>query len=344
MPRLRIAIAALALGAPCLAHAGSWDTSFKVRDGMAATFELPFPVAFPGKVLIEASWTGQRPLFFGIEGAEKVSVARRSGPSPQSIEVEAAPKASGADVVWKLTVKALAARGPVEGRVTVTVPDDPVVVAAREAALRPPPPTPPPPPPWTVRADPPKDATPSVAATFRAVEAYRTSVAATTPVDACAWQQEFLRYAAIARDRLASSSAPPDVPTLRYFARLGSAIRSVEEMRTSREPALAGPIPPDREARRDWLIARNERVRPIERRLDELNELLRRGHAPALEEERWVPRLTACLTACERFFDERVRLGGEADASNRELAEAQWDRVLAAAGVLEAFGPYLNEP
>ena len=67
-------------------------------------------------------------------------------------------------------------------------------------------------------------------------------------------------------------------------------------------------------------------------------------HAPALAEERWVPRLTACLTACERFFDDRVRLGSEEMAPNRELAEAQWDRVLAAARVLEAFGPFLNEP
>jgi hypothetical protein len=191
---------------------------------------------------------------------------------------------------------------------------------------------------------PPKDATASVAETFRAVEAYRVSVAPSIPVDACAWQQEFLRYAAIARDRLVTSAATPDVPTLRYFARLGSAIRSVEELRSSREPALAGPVPEDREARRDWLITRNEKVRPIERRLDELSELLRRGHAPALEEERWVPRLTACLTACERFFDERVRLGSDADASNRELAEAQWSRLLAAAEVFEAFGPYLNEP
>ena len=344
MPRLRLGIAACVLLAPCLAEAASWDATFTVHEGMAGTFELPFPVAFSGPIVVEASWTGGRPLFFGVEGGEKVSIARRSGPSPQKIDLTAEPKQSGADIVWKLTIKALAARGTVEGRVTVTVPDDPVVVAAREAANRPPPPTPPPPPPWTVRAEPPKDATRTVVEAFRAIEAYRVSVASPTPPDACAWQQEFLRYAAIARDRIASSSATPDIPTLRYFARLGSAIRAVEEMRSSPEPALAGPVPEDREARRDWLISRNERVRPIERRLDELNELLRRGHAPALVEERWVPRLTACLTACERFFDERVRLGGDADASNRELAQAQWSRLLAAAEVLEAFSPYLNEP
>ena len=345
MSRLaRFALLAAVLG-PSLARAASYDAAFSVSEGMPGTFELPFPVLFEGKIVVEATWTGPRPLFFGVEGAGKISMARRSGPSPQTLEIEAPAKAAGPGVVWKLTVKALAARGPVEGSVRVTVPDDPVIVAAREAAKRPPPPTPPPPPPWMVPAEAPAGATSSVEETFRAVEAYRVTVAAPgAPVDACAWQQDLLRYATGARDRLAVRGTPPDLPTLRYFGRVASAIRAVDELRTSRDPALAGPLPEDREARRDWLINRNERVRPVERRLDELTELLRRGHAPALEDERWVPRLTACLTACERYFDERVRLGSDTIAPNHELAEAQWERVLASARVFEAFGPYLNEP
>jgi hypothetical protein len=345
MLRLPLLILALALAGPRPTHAASWDASFNVAEGMAGTFELPFPVAFPGTVVVEARWSGPRPVFFGVDGPSKLSMARRSGPSPQRIEIEAEPAHAGAGVVWKLTVKALAARGAVDGRVTVTVPDDPVVVAMREAANRPPPPTPPPPPPWMVRTEAPRDATRSLVDAFRAVEAYRAIVVAPGgPVDACSWQQEFLRYAASARDRLASPGTPPDVPTLRFFSRLAAAVQAVEELRSSSDPVLAGPVPEDREHRRDWLIARAERVRPVERRLDELTELLRRGHAPALEDERWVPRFTACLTACERNFDERVRLGNEAIAPNRELAEAQWDRILAAAGILASFGPYLNEP
>src|SRR5262249_54539128 len=96
--------------------------------------------------------------------------------------------------------------------------------------------------------------------------------------------------------------------------------------------------------RRDWLIARAEIVRPVERSLDELNELLRRGHAPALEDQPWLPRLNACLTACERYYDERVRLGRDDEASNRELAAAQWSRILAASRVLDAWAPFLKEP
>jgi hypothetical protein len=54
--------------------------------------------------------------------------------------------------------------------------------------------------------------------------------------------------------------------------------------------------------------------------------------------------LTACLTACERFFDERVRFGGAELAPNQSLAAAQWARILAAQRVLDAFGSYLKEP
>jgi hypothetical protein len=343
MSRLPFVLLACTLAGPP-ALAASWDASFSVAEGMPGTFELPFPVLYAGKVVVEAKWTGPRPIFFGVEAAGKVSMARRSGPSPQVLEIEAEPKASGAGVVWKLTVKALAARGPVEGTVKVTVPDDPVIVAAREAAKRPPPPKPTPPPAWMVPASVPGGATASIAGAFHAVEAYRGLVVGPkAPVDSVAWQQEFLRFATATRDKLLSGS-PPDVPTLRYFNRLAAAIRAVEELKNSRDPVIAGPVPKDREERRDWLIARSEKVRPIERRLDELTELLRRGHAPALEDERWVPRLTASLTACERYLDERVRLGNDATAPNGELADAQWDRILASAAIFESYGPYLNEP
>jgi hypothetical protein len=125
---------------------------------------------------------------------------------------------------------------------------------------------------------------------------------------------------------------------------LAAAIRAVDLLRASANPVIAGPIPENRDDRRDWLLARNEIVRPIERSLDELTELLRRGHAPALEQEQWLPRLTACLTACERYYDERVRFGSDEIAPNRELAAAQWNRILAAGRVFAAWAPFLKEP
>jgi len=331
---------------PASARAAYQDYSISVPDGREAKFELPFSVDYVGSVTIDASWTGPRLLFFGVEGPGRVSLARRSGPSAQRLVVDvdgaSVPRGAG----FKLTIKALPARGEVVGTVRVTVPDAPEVVARREAELHPPPPPPPPPPAWALRANAPPGAGPDTAKVYVAVEAFRAALleAKDAAPDACTWQIEFLKYAVAVRDRLGDQGTPLDVPTLRYFARLSAAIRNVDMLRTSTAAAIAGPVPADRDERRDWLLARNEIVRPIERSLDQLTELLRGGHAPALEDELWLPRLTACLTACERFYEERVRIGGEENAPNRELAAAQWNRILAAGLVFEAWAPFLKEP
>ncbi len=320
-------------------EAASQDYTIAVPDGREATFVIPIAVEHAGTVTIHATWTGPRLIFFGVEGPGRTTMARRSGPSPQKVElsVDAATAATGAN--FKLTVKSLPARGEASGLVRITIPDAPEVIARREAELRPPPPPPPPPPAWSLRTLAPAAASPDTVRVYDAVEAFRLAVLETAggPADACTWQLGFLKYEADARDRLGKEGAVPDVPTLRYFARLAAAVRSVDLLRASTNPVIAGPVPKAREERRDWLSARNEIVRPIERSLDQLAELLRHGHAPALEREAWLPRFTACLTACERHFDERVRLGGAERASNGELAAAQWDRILAAGRVFEAW-------
>jgi hypothetical protein len=70
MPRLPLVVLACAL-AGSLTHAASWDASFSAAEGMPGTFELPFPVLFPGKIVVEATWTGPRPVFFGVENGGK---------------------------------------------------------------------------------------------------------------------------------------------------------------------------------------------------------------------------------------------------------------------------------
>lgn len=320
--------------------------TFSVPDGREAKFELPFPVQFTGTVTIETNWTGQRLLFFGVEGPGGTSVARRSGPSPQRLDLHADPATIARGTGWKVTIKALPARGEALGRVRVTAPDAPEVVAKREAILHPPPPAPPPPPAWMLPHAVPQNASPAVKSVYDAVEGLRAGVL--SPVDAngdaCSWQIDFLKYATGVRDRLGDTGAIPDVPSLRYFASLAEAVRGVTRLKTDKDPVIAGPVPAVREQRRDWLIARNEIVRPIERSLDELTERLRGGHAPGLEDEVWLPRFTACLTACERFYDERVRLGGEENAPNGDLAAVQWARIVEAGHVFESWAPFLKEP
>ena len=60
------------------------------------------------------------------------------------------------------------------------------------------------------------------------------------------------------------------------------------------------------------------------------------GHAPELQGQHWPTRLISCLTACERHFVERGRVGRER-ATNGDLAELQWQRIVAAGEALEAL-------
>jgi hypothetical protein len=342
LPYLLAAVVAFSFAT---AHAEFWDYTFSVPDGREAKFEMPFPVEHAGVVTIEASWAGPRLLFFGVEGPGGTSVARRSGPSPQRLDLTADPAAIARGTGWKLTIKALPARGEATGRLRVTAPDAPAVVAKREAEAHPPPPPPPPPPAFTLPRVAPQGAPAEVVRVYQAVDAFRAAATGSADGgDACSWQLEFLKFVVALRDRLGESGIAPDVPSLRYFSRLADAIRGVAQLKTSTNPVIAGPVPAGRDERRDWLIARNEIVRPIERSLDELTELLRGGHAPELEDEAWLPRFTACLTACERFYDERVRLGGDENAPNRDLAAAQWARIVEAGRVFDALAPYLKEP
>jgi hypothetical protein len=345
MRKLPYLLAAVVAVVWSTARAESWEYTFSVPDGREAKFEMPFPVEHAGSVTIEASWVGPRLLFLGVEGPGGTSTARRSGPSPQRLDLTADPATITRGTGWKLTIKALPARGEASGRVRVTAPDAPAVVAKREAELHPPPPPPPPPPAFTQPRAVPQTAPAEVVRVYQAVETFRAAtLAAPDGGDACSWQLEFLKFAVATRDRLGERGSPPDVPSLRYFARLADAIRGVAQLKTSTSPVIAGPVPAGRDDRRDWLIARNETVRPIERSLDELTELLRGGHAPELEDEAWLPRFTACLTACERFYDERVRLGGDEIAPNKDLAAAQWARIVEAGRIFDALAPFLKEP
>ena len=328
------------------ARAETFEYAITVKDGMPAALEAPFSVPYAGSVVLDAQWTGPRVLFFGVDVPGHPGFAHRSGPSPQRLEFSMTDPQLVGHAGFRLTIKALASRGEATGRLKITVPDSPAVVAAREAALHPPPPPPPPPPAWTQPKAVPAGASPQVAALFASVEAYRGAVLANgeRPVDDCQWQVDFLIDATAMRDRLAAGGAPPDLPTLRYFARMVEVIGEVETLRSSKDPVLAGPVPDDILARRAWLVARSELTRPIERALDQLGELLKGGHAPGLEKIGWVPRLNACVMASERYFDERVRLGSDEEATNRDLARAQWPRIQSASAVLRSLDLYRHEP
>ncbi len=335
--RALVLLAAL-LSAALPAAAAERGYSLRVPEGQPVSFQLEFAVEHPGTLGIRAEWSGARVLSFRLYGPGGHSHrARRSGPSPQRFEVAVDPRDVEDGRPWRLAIRALAARGGGEGLLTLELPEAPEVVALRE--LPPPPPPPPDPDPWMVARTAPAGAGEPVRHLFESIERLRSAVLREdgSPIpDSCRWHVDTLEWAGQWRDRYLERGALPSISTRRYLQRLVGAVRQVDEVRSSDDPILAGPPPGDRMRYRAWSAVRERRIGAVEHELDRLVDLLRGGHAPELENESWPTRLVSCLAACERHFEQRVRLG-EREAQNAELAQAQWVPLTAAAEVLEAL-------
>jgi hypothetical protein len=315
-----------------------------VHEADDVAFEVRFDAPHPGTLVVSAEWEGTRIVSFRLDGPGAPSaLERRSGPSPQRMEVELTPKLLVAGNGFTLSIRTPPGRGVARGTVTIETPDAPEVVEERRRDAEPPPPPPPAPDPWTLPVKAPPDSTAAVQAVFAAVERFR--VLAVGPdgqpsPDACGWRADLLRRVAGWRDDVAAGrSVVPSAPDLRFLQRLAAAVRDVDELRNLSDPILAAPAPTDPLRKRALEQARRDRIRPLERRLDELSEALRGGLAPGLKEESWPPRLVACLTGCERYYEERARLGDE-EAPNADLAKAQWPSILAAAAAFESLEPF----
>lgn len=337
MHRATLCLLLAALSAVGAASAEVRPYSLQIRDGEDAAFEVEFVSPHAGRIVLHAEWSGPRIVSFKLEGPGDPPVReRRSGPSPQRLEVDAA---AGSATPWKLSIRALPGRGEARGTIRLELPDPPEVVEERKKAAEPPPPPPPAPDPWTVKTAAPKNASDPVVKLFDAVEGLRTRVIrpdGSAAFDACGWQMELLQRSTAMRDALAAGQPPLDLPARRYLARLAATVRAVEAMRTSQDPLVAGPVPEEPLRRRAWLQLHEDRIRPLEGELDSLQMSIRKRYAPSLESEAWISRFLGCLTACQRHFDQRVRQG-EDEASGRELAAAQWDTLLSAASVIEAL-------
>jgi hypothetical protein len=327
------------------AHADVFRYSLEIRDREATFYVVEIPVQYPGTLRIDIEWPGSRTLALRVEGPGQPRVkTRRAGPSPLHLEAVVTEETIVEGKPWELHIRSLPDRGRAEGVLTITLPSPEDPVDPEEHAEPPLPEVEPDP--WALPRPAPADTPEGVAQVFDRVEDFRSWVVdegGTPRQDACGWQSGLLRYLAERRDELGEGDPAIDEATSRYFARLARTVRRIDELRSSDDPILAGPIPENELRRRAWENVRKERIEPLEHELDALGEAVRRGYVDDLTDRRWAMRLVGCLTACERYFEQRTRLG-EGRAPNGDLAQAQWDGILAAADALDALATAGDRP
>ena len=299
------------------------------------SYRVEFVVTHPGRVSLEADWAPTRVLVFRLDGADGRTM-RRSGPPPQTIELEVGPDEAGSESVWTLSFSGLPARRESTGRLLIELPDSPAIRKQKENAAAPPAPEAPPTAPWLLPVGPPAGLGPERARVYETTERFRRLVADTSIPDVYRWQEGSLRYLAAKRDAAGNGDSPLTLSTRTTFQRIVEMARTLDTLRDTDEIALPGPAPKDAVRRRAWDRLRHPRFTPVEDELDALMIDLERGHAPELESEEWISSFLSSLLVCERHFEERARLG-EHRASNHDLTQQQWGRILAATDAMDAL-------
>jgi len=318
------------------ARAETLRYAIDIPDGQAVTYRIDLDVRHPGLLTVHADWKGSRSLSLRLTPPQTPTGAvHRVGPSPQSVQVVAEDIGD-----WTLRVHALAADGGGTGTLTIELPEakppgPPVPAGPGEPQPEAAPELEPWMQPQALPAGMPRDWIPFL----RSTETLRQTVVGDPPAppeDACQWQVGLVRYLDRQRDGMTRDGAPLAESTAKLLGRMARAVRSVDELRDSKDPLVAGPAPRDPAMFEAWRKLRTTKFDPVESELDSILSMLRREFAPELDQEDWPIRYVSCLTACERYFEQRVRVG-EPKARNRELALSQWSTILAAGEALEAL-------
>ena len=311
----------------------------EIQNRVPASYSLEIPVQYPGTLSVEADWDCSRILTFKLtrSGSRPVRI-RRSGPSPQLVELDIGPHDLEAGHFYRLDISSLPAGGEGQGHLRIHLPDSPAVVRQKELNALPPEPDLPEPEWWAVSSTPPDQSSAALLELFKEVENYRSMVMTgplDTAPDPCRWQTELLEHLAGLRDRFADGSGTPDEATIRFYRKLAKAVAAVAELRGSDDPILAGPPPENRQDRNTWLRMRRDRIKTMEHEMDILLSMPKDGYVPELEGQEWPSRLVSCLMACERNFEEVGRTGME-HGTNQDLANETWPFIVAAARTFTA--------
>ena len=339
---LRPHLAPLAIGLismlfPGFAAAFSQDYILEFPAQQMISYKIEFECPYPGRLAMEMNWTGNRVVSFKLEGPDgSGTTLRRSGSPPLRLHHDVAPALASLPGQWKLSIRGLPAHEMSSGMLTLYLPDDQSTPHAAPAPAERNPPAPEEP--WLRPARPVRNLPPEQNRLVQTTEEFRASVAEHKARDRYDWQTSMLRYLAEQRD----GNAPrPDQETGLMLERSAEAVRRVEKLALSNDPFVVNP-PADRNLRRAWLVLRERRISPLELELDSMLHTIHRGHVPELREEPWFGRFVSCLIAVEQHFEERGRLGKKG-ASNAELADEQWERILLAADALDSLADVVEK-
>jgi len=334
-----VCLTALLFGAP-LAAGELLRYSIDIPQRNSVTYELDIPVEYAGDLRVHATWSGTRTIALRLEAPDaKQATARRSGPSPLHLGTQVEPNKTGN---WKLSVYSLAGRSGGEGLLTIELPDRPglrvrpTAVAPGAAAVAPEP--------WQLPIEVPPGLTAPEREFLGATEQFRRTLLKDTRLaDNCRWQSALLRYLHEQGRQLTAGGDYPPKTTRDLLEQIASAIDRVDQLSRSKDPMIAGPAPTKPRYREAWIRVRAETIQQIEQDLDAVLQASRRGYAPELAAAEWTTRLVSCVTACQRHFEERGRLGQER-AINRELTAQQWDRLLSVRNALRSLAALDDTP
>ena len=241
---LLVATLSLVLATFSPAQAEIVSYTLVVPESRAVTYEIPLEPLHAGTLTIGADWSGDRRLSLRVDRrGDMVALARRSGPSPIELEVEATPELiAGGN--WMLTVYAIPARGGGEGLLTIEFPDAPPpdatsAPAVPQAPLRTPDP-------WMIPRRLPGGSPEDWRRLFETTETYRMLIEKAqddSRTDHCRWQEGLMRFLAENRDEIAEGGSVPPESTRRILRKIGESVLLVEQMKSSVDPLLAGPPP-----------------------------------------------------------------------------------------------------
>jgi len=326
------ALLAGALASPAQALTQDYVLDFPARQKIA--YKIEFQISHPGRLSMEVNWSSNRVVSFKLEGPDGgPPTLRRSGPPPQRLHYDVDAELARNPGSWKLSIRGLPAYEAATGGLILQFPDA-ASETSPDPAGRPSAPDSPPAP-WLQSRPPGRSGSPELKRLHRATEEFRFAVVEQPTRDRYDWQEDFLRYLAERRD---GAVALPDGETASMLERSAIAVRRVEKLAGSRDPFVVAP-PADPGLHRAWLTLRQRRLEPLELELDSMLYAIHKGHLPSLEPEPWFARFMTCLIACEQHFEERGRLGKRA-ASNRDVVDEQWERLLLAADAMESLAHF----